>query len=350
MQEIKTRDIDIDKDECLICFEDGFFLKCKAVGTRDFIFTGQIIPILDRFDFVSQQISFSKDEILIFSDQFSDVNTFIKNVNNEQIIILPDKIINVDEILLQKKLLEKNFLIIYDISFEILSNFLQEKNIHCGVYFSSQKKTFNIDYIYKKFSFLQKINDFNLNNSNITQYIKKYKKYKLSIFRKKAIIIDLGIGSEDIKDFFVKDYDVFILNIHTDIEVINDINPSLVAFSDGFCNPNLVYKTMSNLVNFCINSKIKIYGFGCGFFIIAIAIGIKCRLIGFNCKDNYIFNYKNQFIKNRFFYYFCLDNIESKKIINKLCSIDKKRLYGLIYEYNDKKIFGINNIENFKYL
>ena len=45
MQEIKDKKINIQTEECIIFFEGDTLVKCKAFGTKDFIFTGQIFPV-----------------------------------------------------------------------------------------------------------------------------------------------------------------------------------------------------------------------------------------------------------------------------------------------------------------
>lgn len=255
----------IPAGKTLVFFDKDNYFFCDGIGKTNKFFTGNILlcPI--------------KSELDDFNYHFNTANYFVNNfdfgtaediyIKNSSVFLIGDKDFNPD--IIQRELLDEN-LFLFSFSNDILINILNQSKNKAIFYFAEEESEFDFFYLEKYLSSQSFPYDHKIENKNCTQstLFLKHESY-LNFLKPNVVVIDLGDIDKSLLKFLSAKYNVYIMNLYSDIKEIKDVRPSMIFISDGHANLEKSFEQLSDLIFSLTSLKVKIFGFGLGFLILA---------------------------------------------------------------------------------
>lgn len=254
MRAKKNNKIFIPKNCAIIFFDKDNYIICDAVGIYDRYFIGDLF-LINEDSSLSEYVKKNNNMHFCFLKDL--------NFNYEDIDLIKNKCYLIED---QSKLLSleniENSLLLYNFDKSKLFEFSQKISTKCLKYFSRNDTYLDVKELeVKLYSFLSR-GESSIRNNDLIQDIFLFKAEKFSFFKKNIVILDFGNIPSKLTKKLTKDYNVYVLNAHINLRIIQDINPCMIILSDGYTNCEIGYYQFIDKIEFFISMQIPIIAFG----------------------------------------------------------------------------------------
>ncbi len=261
-------EITLLKNQAIIFFNKDNFIICDGSGVKDKFFIGDLI--LYNTKVFIEDFLYKRDFL-----NFCFLSGFNKNYNEN--ISIENKCFLLGENQLDNSIDFSKSLILYNFSKEIIINYVNKFHSKSIKYLTSVEIKLNLLDLESKFlSYISPFED-GIRNIDLIKELLSFKSGRFFFFKKNIVIFDFGYVSLKIIENLNRKHNVYVCNLHTSLQRVEDLNPSLVILSDGFCNPNIAYFQFINKLEFLMSINISVLGVGIGMYIINRRLKLKIK-------------------------------------------------------------------------